>query len=70
MSNTDFASRTAGALVERLVADYQCDPARFTVAGRGPYAPRESNDLESGRDANQRLEIWIYPPTAAPPSPE
>lgn len=67
---TDFSSRTAGALVQRLVDQFQCDPARFTVAGRGPWAPRESNDLESGRDANQRLEIWIYPPSVAPPSPE
>lgn len=69
-NHVDLASRTAGALVQRLVTEFACDPARFTVAGRGPYAPRESNDLESGRDANQRLEIWIHPPSVAPPSPE
>lgn len=68
-SNMDWSTRLAGAMIDRFVTEFNCDPARFTVAGRGPYSPVESNDLESGRDANQRLEIWMYPGSlAAPPS--
>jgi flagellar motor protein MotB len=68
-SQVDWSARTAGALADRFVADFNCGAAQFVVAGRGPHSPRESNDLESGRDANQRLELWIYPPSVAPPNP-
>jgi flagellar motor protein MotB len=66
-SLVDWSSAIAGELVRRLVEDFGCNARQFTVGGRGAYSPRESNDLETGRDANQRLEIWIYPPSSAPP---
>jgi flagellar motor protein MotB len=65
----DWSSALAGELVRRLVEEFECNPSQFTIGGRGAYSPRESNDLETGRDANQRLEIWIYPPSSAPPAP-
>lgn len=67
-SLVDWSVTLAEELVRKLVEEYGCNPAQFTVGGRGAYSPRESNDLEAGRDANQRLEIWIYPPTLPPPS--
>lgn len=66
-SLVDWSATLAGELIRRMVEEFGCQPAQFTVGGRGAYSPRESNDLETGRDANQRLEIWIYPPTIAPP---
>lgn len=56
-------------LTEHLVEHYDLDPTRFTNAGRGPYTPIASNDLESGQDANHRLEILLYPTGALPPAP-
>ncbi|MEZ5397944.1 MAG: hypothetical protein R2724_34970 [Bryobacterales bacterium] len=68
-SNTDWSARMALALANRLSKEFELDPARFTIAGRGPYSPRDSNDVETGRDRNQRLEIWIYPADAPVPDP-
>ncbi|HHO49568.1 MAG TPA: hypothetical protein ENK18_01565 [Deltaproteobacteria bacterium] len=56
-------------LTEHLIEHYDLDPRRFTNAGRGPYTPIASNDLESGQDANHRLEILLYPNGALPPAP-
>ncbi|MFT5418725.1 MAG: flagellar motor protein MotB, partial [Gammaproteobacteria bacterium] len=35
------------------------DPARFVVSGRGQYEPAYSNDNESQRARNRRVEIII-----------
>lgn len=67
-SKVDWSARLAEQLVQRFVESYQCDPAQFTVAGRGEHSPLESNDLETGRDANARLEIWFYE-AESPPDP-
>lgn len=71
-SRTDWSARMAGELARRFVEQYGCPASQFLVAGRGEYSPVDSNDLESGRDLNQRLEIWLYPRTAAdaPPNPD
>lgn len=65
----DWSSKLASTLAARFVEQFQCDASRFTIAGRGEYSPRESNDTDAGRDRNQRLEIWIYPPKSPPPNP-
>lgn len=64
----DWSVNLSQALVKRLVDEYGCEPSQFTVGGRGAYSPLESNDLETGRDTNQRLEIWIYPPAGEKPA--
>lgn len=66
----ELSARMAAAFAARLVRDFALPEARLTVAGRGPYAPVESNDVESGRDANQRLEIHLRPAGGAGPGPE
>lgn len=60
-SNLDLSTRMATAFAARLVREFELPEAQLMVAGRGQYAPVESNDIEAGRDANQRLEIWLYP---------
>lgn len=68
-SNADFSANMAMALADRFAADFDLKPSRFTIAGRGPHSPRDSNDLDSGRDRNQRVEIWIFPAEAPLPNP-
>jgi flagellar motor protein MotB len=72
VSHTDWSARMAGELARRFVDQYGCEASQFLVAGRGEYSPVDSNDLETGRDLNQRLEIWVYPRTVAdaPPPPD
>ncbi len=54
----------ASAVSAHLSESYDLDATRFTVAGRGARAPLASNDLEAGRDMNQRIEISLQPPLA------
>lgn len=51
-------------LAERVMRAFVAkgaDPSRFVVVGRGPYDPVGSNDVDAGRDANARIEIWFRP---------
>jgi flagellar motor protein MotB len=68
-SNVDWSARMALALANRFAADFELDRARFTIGGRGPFSPRDSNDIEAGRDRNQRLEVWIFPRDGPLPNP-
>jgi chemotaxis protein MotB len=68
-NHLDWSVQLASALVHRFVEVSGCDEAQFLIAGRGEHSPVESNDLDAGRDANQRLEIWLYPASEAPPAP-
>jgi flagellar motor protein MotB len=56
----------AQALAQEFVAD-GADPARLVVAGRGPHEPVGSNDVDAGRDANARLELWLLDPKELAP---
>jgi len=58
----DWSARLATSLAQYLVTEHKVAPQRLVVTGRGPYAPRDSNDLETGREANQRIEIYLYRP--------
>lgn len=51
------ADHTRNYLTNRGVA-----PSRFAVTGRGEYEPIASNDTESGRARNRRVEIYVAEP--------
>lgn len=51
----------AASLTAELQRGYGLDVARIGIGGRGPHAPVRSNDVEEGRAANERLEIWLAP---------
>jgi flagellar motor protein MotB len=57
-----LAEAVAGAFVTRGVP-----AARLVVAGRGPHDPVGSNDVDAGRDANARIELWLVEPTTVAP---
>jgi outer membrane protein OmpA-like peptidoglycan-associated protein len=56
--NHELSLARADAIRDAL-AVYGIDPARVQVDGRGEAEPRASNDSESGRAANRRVEIRI-----------
>lgn len=53
----DRAARTRDYLTGRGIAS-----SRFTVDGRGSYEPIASNDNESGRARNRRVDIYVAEP--------
>lgn len=57
----DLSVRLAEAVARRFVRE-GIPAARLSVAGRGPNDPVGSNDLEAGRDANARIDVWLSPP--------
>lgn len=69
-SPLDLSVRLAHGVADRLVHDFGVARESLGIGGRGPWDPRQSNDLEAGRDANQRIELWISPPTTARVPPE
>ena len=60
-SNWELSVHRATTLVRYLVEKCHLDPSRFAAAGYGEYAPLTSNDEESGRRLNRRVDIVIKP---------
>ncbi len=58
--------RYAEAVARKLTAEFDVDPARFTVSARGPWAPIASNDVPSGQERNRRVEVRIRPGPTRP----
>jgi outer membrane protein OmpA-like peptidoglycan-associated protein len=55
--NIDLSKRRAAAVVEALVAERGISSSRLTPQGIGPLAPIGSNDTETGRALNRRVEL-------------
>ncbi|MDA0822631.1 MAG: flagellar motor protein MotB [Proteobacteria bacterium] len=58
-SNWELSVVRASRVARHLIASAKIDPARFVVSGRGQYEPAYSNDNESQRAQNRRVEIII-----------
>ena len=59
--NWELSTQRAASVVRVLESDFEINPARITVAGKGEYAPIASNDDEDGRAKNRRTRIVILP---------
>jgi type II secretory pathway predicted ATPase ExeA/outer membrane protein OmpA-like peptidoglycan-associated protein len=57
--NQDFSMRRAAAVSDILVKRYRIAPSRLSTVGSGSTAPLGSNDTNSGRAYNRRVEIRI-----------
>lgn len=55
--NTDLSKRRAEAVVGALTRQYRIAPQRLRAAGVGMVAPVASNDDETGRAKNRRVEL-------------
>lgn len=60
-SNWELSTQRATNLLRYLVENYHLDPARFTAAGYGEYAPLADNREEAGRRLNRRVDLVIRP---------
>ncbi len=59
--NWDLSVLRATAVTRMLQKKFMVDPARMTAGGRSEYAPKDSNESATGRQANRRTEIVITP---------
>lgn len=59
-SNQTLSEKRAGSVSNYLKTQGVIDD-RLTSAGQGESAPIASNDTESGRSANRRVEIFVIP---------
>jgi chemotaxis protein MotB len=60
-SNWELSTHRATNLVRYFIEKHHIDPARFTAAGYGEYAPIADNDTEPGRRLNRRVDVIIKP---------
>jgi chemotaxis protein MotB len=60
-NNWDLSSLRAASVVMALQTQYNVDPKRLTVGGRGEYNPVADNGTPDGKAKNRRTEIIITP---------
>jgi outer membrane protein OmpA-like peptidoglycan-associated protein len=58
--NQKLSERRAHAVAQHFEAK-RVDPVRLAISGKGESAPIASNNSESGRQANRRVEIYVEP---------
>ncbi|MDB6062181.1 MAG: hypothetical protein JWM78_2284 [Verrucomicrobiaceae bacterium] len=55
--NLDLSQKRAEAIVKKLIADYKIEANRLSAKGAASIAPVASNDAETGRAKNRRVEL-------------
>lgn len=56
-SNIDLSQRRAGSVAKALSTEYKIDARRLSAKGVASFAPVSSNDDETGRVKNRRVEL-------------
>jgi chemotaxis protein MotB len=59
--NWDLSTKRATAIVGILSENKKINKANLTAAGRGEYAPLESNETAEGKARNRRIEVILTP---------
>lgn len=59
--NWELSALRAASVVRALQSDFEIDPKRMTVAGKGEHAPVADNSEAEGRAQNRRTRIVILP---------
>ncbi len=60
-NNWDLSTKRATAIVGILTANLGIPKDNLTAAGRGEYAPVETNSTSQGRSKNRRIEVILTP---------
>jgi chemotaxis protein MotB len=59
--NWDLSAVRAAAVVRVLTKDFYLTPSQVTVAGKGEFEPKASNETTEGKALNRRIEIVVAP---------
>ncbi len=68
-SNWDLSAARAIAVMDRMDQEQEIPPGRMAVSGYADTAPVDSNESESGRARNRRVDIVVLNATAAAREP-
>ncbi|UKM65851.1 OmpA family protein [Flavobacteriaceae bacterium GSB9] len=60
-SNWDLSTKRATSIVNILRENREINPQNLTAAGRGEYAPVDTNETPEGRAKNRRIEVILTP---------
>ena len=63
----DYTTQRANTVVRTMIRDMELSPGRVLAAGKGPFAPIQSNETTAGQAANRRVEAVIFPSANALP---
>ena len=66
-TNWELSATRAVNVVRFLHEEAGLDPTTLSATGLSEYRPSESNDTDSGRQKNRRIEILLVPPYEADP---
>jgi chemotaxis protein MotB len=58
-TNLRLSAERASAVAEFFIEQSHLDPSRISTMGFGEFRPIETNDTESGRQKNRRVEIIL-----------
>lgn len=61
-SNWDYGALRASTVVKTLIKEFVLRPNQVTVASKGEFAPRTSNETREGQEQNRRIELLIEAP--------
>jgi len=67
--NWSLSAARSLALLDLLTTQFQIPESRLSIQSYGSNQPRDSNDTESGRAANRRVEILILDDASESPKP-
>jgi chemotaxis protein MotB len=59
VDNWDYSVLRAATVAKALINDYNLESNRVSAAGKGPFAPRTSNETSEGRAENRRIELVV-----------
>jgi len=59
--NWDLSTKRATEVLKLLLRNSDINPKNLTAAGRGKYMPVDTNETESGRAKNRRIEVVLEP---------
>ena len=59
--NWDLSTKRATEVLKLLLKNEDINPKNLTAAGKGKYMPVDSNETQSGRAKNRRIEVVLEP---------
>jgi len=61
VDNWNVAAQKAASVLRLLTEDLDLNPSSVTLASKGEYVPRESNETTDGKNKNRRIQLRVAP---------
>jgi len=61
VDNWNVSAQQAATIVRILTEEYDVSPSQVVLGAQGEYKPRSSNETDSGKSENRRVEFIMAP---------